>query len=79
MKILHIHRFKTVDVVFEHPCTYFGSPAYLDYETRRCRCGKEKHIILKGYLADKVGLPINDKLTSWQLTNKRIVYFDGML
>ena len=79
MKLFHIHRFKTVGMQYEQPCTYFGKPAYMDYQTKKCRCGKEKHIIIQGYLADKVRLPINHKLTSWQLTNKQIVYFDGMI
>lgn len=70
MKLFHIHRFKVVDLHFEHPCTFFGKPAYLDYKTLKCKCGKEKHVIMNTYFAEKKMMPLNNDLQSLQLVNK---------
>ena len=70
MKPFHIHRFKVVDLHFEHPVTYFGNPAYVDYKTLKCKCGKQKHVIMNAYVAEKRMLSLNNDLECLQIVNK---------
>lgn len=70
MRLFHIHRFKVTDLHFEHEVTYFGHPAYVDYKTLKCKCGKQKHVITNAYTAKKRMMPLNNDLECLQLVNK---------
>lgn len=79
MKRLHIHRWKTTDLLFEQPIMSIeGIPIaiennrlYWDFKIKKCKCGKEKKVLINFYTADRVYTQINDKLISLQLVNKQ--------
>jgi len=65
----HIHNFKTKDIFLEqevhdefgNALTFGGKPLYIDYVVKRCRCGKEKKVLMFNgmYSAKKQWVQIN--------------------
>lgn len=73
MTWFHIHIFKVVGIEFEQPCTASGQPAYMDYNLKKCRCGKRKAELITAYYADRVPVDVNDKFSMLSLVNKRTI------
>ena len=76
---LHIHRFKTTDIHFEQPVLSIykehlsdgDQRLYWDYKIKKCRCGKEKKVLINMYFADEIRTRISQELTAIRLGNKK--------
>ncbi len=74
MTWFHIHRWKTVDLHFEQPCTYMGRNLFCDRKTKRCRkCGETKEKLTAIYTADRIYVSVNNKVIMYDLQNKRSI------
>ena len=67
---LHIHRWKNTDLLFEQPTGAKGS--YFDLKVKKCRCGKEKKVLINMYNADRarISLECNPEISYMGLVNK---------
>ena len=82
IRLPHIHRYRTTDIELEQPvrCVTTNQhisdgdgKLYFDVENKKCRCGKEKKVLINMYFATARYLPLNDKLMSIQLVNKQSI------
>ena len=70
MGLFHIHNWKNRDVLFEHPTGAEG--IYMDIKVMKCRCGKEKQVLMNMYKADRarISLDCNPDISYMGLVNK---------
>ncbi len=70
MSWFHIHRWKTIDLLFEQPVGAVN--CYMDMKVLKCRCGKEKKELINCYRADtaRISLYSSPDITYNGLVNK---------
>ena len=66
----HIHRFKPIHWHFEQPVNFEGCSIFWDYKIVRCRCGKQKQVLINIYAANRMRVGIGSGLSVMGLVNK---------
>ena len=54
---MHVHNYKTTDILFEQPTG--AENTYIDIRVKKCRCGKEKKVLINFYFAKRVRIPFH--------------------
>ena len=70
IRLPHIHRWNIIDLLFEQPTG--AKDIYMDLKIKKCRCGKEKKVLINMYKAERarITLECNPDISYVGLVNK---------